>query len=420
MKEAVVYTVTQLNHYLKRLLLKDKLLQDVQVLGEISNYKYHAPSGHIYFTLKDESSILRSVFFRNKNQELRFIPTEGMRVLARGNISLYERGGVYQLYVDSLEPEGLGALFLAFEQLKEKLAKEGLFEIEHKQSLPTIPAKIGLITSSSGAAVKDFLSTLGRRFPCVYVFLKPVAVQGTEAPAQIIDALEKLDNADLDVIVITRGGGSLEELWAFNDEKLARAVFHAGTPVMSAVGHETDYTIADFVADIRASTPTAAAELIAPQKAELLKNLEIMKNRLQDTCRNNLKERNNLLERFDRTLAFRYPYEIINTGNQRLDELWGRMARNISTLIQRKEDRLQSGMDRLNALNPLQVLNRGFAFVMDRDENPVTGISALDLGQQVEVLFRDGVAVCTVDEIKRKKLFSGEEGANCPKKKRNR
>lgn len=420
MREAVVYTVTQLNQHIKRLLLKDNLLQEVLVVGEISNYKHHTPSGHIYFTLKDENSILRCVFFRHKNRELTFIPAEGMRVLAGGNISLYERGGIYQLYIASLEPEGLGALYLAYEQLKERLAQEGLFEIQHKRLLPFIPQKIGLITSSSGAAVRDFLSALGRRFPCVEVLFKPAAVQGVEAPAQIIDALEKLEQEDLDVIVITRGGGSLEELWALNDEKLARAIFHSGTPVVSAVGHETDYTIADFVADMRASTPTAAAELITPQKDELLKNIEVFKSRLQDAWRYKQRERDNLLERFERAVAFRYPYDKINTGNQRLDELWGRLTRNISVQLQKKADNLQGSANRLNNLNPLQVLNRGFAFVMDKEKKPVNGISALDPGQNIEVLFRDGIAFCTVDKIRQKKLSSGEGGANCLKKKRSR
>ncbi|HAP31737.1 MAG TPA: exodeoxyribonuclease VII large subunit [Firmicutes bacterium] len=299
MSERQIFTVTQLSLYLKSLFWQDSHLQNLWVSGEISNFKCHKPSGHIYFTLKDDQSVLRSVFFKGKNALLRFVPTDGMKVIARGSISLYERSGYYQLYVEELEPEGLGALFLAYAQLKEKLAKEGLFDEQYKKSLPRLPKKVGLVTSPSGAAVKDFLTTLQRRFPCVQVLIHAVAVQGREAPEQICNALIALDaRGDLDVIVITRGGGSLEELWCFNDEAVTRVIYGMKTPVVSAVGHETDYTIVDFVADKRASTPTAAAELIVPEKSELIRYLNmqeqlsnrILSNHLQkkEPCLKNL------------------------------------------------------------------------------------------------------------------------------------
>ncbi|MEW5922044.1 MAG: exodeoxyribonuclease VII large subunit [Bacillota bacterium] len=412
MSERQVFTVTQLSQYLKNLFWKDNHLQNLWVSGEISNYKCHSPSGHIYFTLKDEQSVLRSVFFRSKNISLKFVPAEGMKVIARGSISLYERSGYYQLYVEELEPEGLGALFLAYEQLKDKLVKQGLFDERYKKPLPRIPQKIGLITSPSGAAVRDFLTTLQRRFPCVQVLLYPVAVQGREAPQQICCALKELDClGDLDVIVITRGGGSLEELWCFNDEEVARAIFAMCTPVVSAIGHETDYTIADFVADRRASTPTAAAELIAPEKGELLRYLHMQEQLMGSILLNSLQKKRSRMEFFVSAAALRHPREKINLGNQRVDELWPRLKRATAYTVQLKKRSLESHTERLDALSPLKVLERGYTLVFDREDRPLKSVGSLLEGQEIRVSFYDGDAYCNVHKVSRK-----EEDIPCRQK----
>lgn len=400
MSERQILTVTQLSQYLKSLFWQDSYLQNLWVSGEISNYKCHQPSGHIYFSLKDEQSVLRSVFFKGKSAMLRFIPTDGMKVIARGSISLYERSGYYQLYVEELEPEGLGALYLAYAQLKEKLAKEGLFDDQHKKPLPLLPRKIGMITSPSGAAVKDFLTTLQRRFPCVQVLIHAVAVQGREAPAQICSALTALDaRGDLDVIVITRGGGSLEDLWCFNDEAVARVVHGMKTPVVSAIGHETDYTIVDFVADRRASTPTAAALLIVPEKSGLMRYLAMQEQLISRILSNHLQNKRSLFERLISSVALKHPREKINMGNQRLDELSYRLKRAVEQILKSKKTCLHNHGERLRVLDPLQVLTRGYTLVFDREEHPVKSAYALQEGQLLRITFYDGDAYCNVLKV---------------------
>lgn len=401
MRGPQVFSVYQVTRYLKSLLLKDRLLQDISVTGEISNYKHHKPSGHIYFTLKDDRSVLRCVFFRGDNQGLDFEPSEGMNVICRGNISLYERNGTYQLYVREMEPEGLGALYMAFEKLKEKLQEEGLFEAKHKKPLPRFPRKIGLITSPSGAAVRDFLTTLRRRYPAASIVIHPAAVQGREAPEQLAAALQKMDaSGEYDILVLTRGGGSLEELWAFNDERLARFIFEAATPVVSAVGHETDFTIADFVADRRASTPTAAAELVVPDKLELERYLKERQGRLGNILQNKLHLHKMLLDRYSRAMAFRYPQELINQGHQRVDELSQRMLRSLTHGFALKDSRLKSLADRLQSLNPLEVMKRGFCLASDQKGRLLTSSRQLAVGEDILVAFQDGEAGCRVKTVK--------------------
>jgi exodeoxyribonuclease VII large subunit len=406
MNEAGIYTVSQVSVYLKSLLMNDRLLQDLYVIGEISNFKLHKPSGHMYFTLKDNESIMRCVFFRRANKDLKFNPFEGMKVIARGNLSLYERSGYYQLYIEDLRPEGMGTLFLAYEQLKEKLQKEGLFREENKKALPIIPRCVGLVTSSSGAAIKDFLTTLRRRFPCLRVIIYPTAVQGREAPPQIIEALKKLDKIeDIDVIVLTRGGGSLEELWAFNDEELARTIFKMDTPVVSAVGHEIDFTIADFVADKRASTPTAAAEIIVPDKKDLLKHLVMQEHRLKNRLKSQLKEKNMNLENLSRAAALNYTREKINHGYQRTDEIWQRLVRNLFYSLKLKGAGLNNLEEKLQALSPLMIMGRGYTFVLNNKDLLVGSVDILKVNEMVKVVFHDGEADCEVKRIEKKELF---------------
>ncbi len=403
MKEQSVYTVSQVNFYLKGLLLQDNLLQSISILGEISNYKLHKPSGHIYFTLKDKDSIIRCVFFLSKNRRLLFVPADGMKVIASGSISLYDKSGYYQLYVEDLKPEGIGALYLAFEQLKAKLKSEGLFDAARKKPLPRLPGKVGLVTSPTGAAIQDFLTTLERRFPCVSVLLYPVAVQGGEAAGQIINALQTLDSlGDIDVLVLTRGGGSLEELWPFNDERLARVIAELNTPVISAVGHETDFTIADFVADLRASTPTAAAELMAPEQKELLRYLSMQEQRLLNIWHGFKREKRMILKTFSGAVSLKYPREKINQGYQRVDELGQRLAQNIQYHLKFKKTALSHIEEKIQALNPRHIMERGFALISDGQNMPVSSINSLQEGQDIHVTFHDGEAGCQVQKVKRK------------------
>ncbi|MGI5875409.1 MAG: exodeoxyribonuclease VII large subunit [Dethiobacteria bacterium] len=405
-----VYTVSQLTRYLKSLFLEDSFLQDIRILGEISNYKLHKPSGHIYFTLKDQESVLRCVFFRSKNRFLLFEPAEGMKVVVRGNVSLYERSGYYQLYVEKLESEGLGTLFLAFEKLKEKLLHEGLFDESNKKQLPRYPRRVGLITSPSGAAIKDFLTTLERRFPCVSVVVYPVAVQGREAPGQIVEALRKLDREwEMDLIVITRGGGSLEELWSFNDEGVARAIYQMKTPVVSAVGHETDFTIADYVADLRASTPTAAAELIAPEKDELLRYIDLQEYHLKVLIKKYLKERSLKLDKFSRAAVFKYPREKINLGYQRVDELLPRLMNSLIYTHELKKTVLKGVSSKLETLSPFNILKRGFVLILDEGNSLVKNVEQLQTGQSIRMIFNDGEVRCQVEKITKGKSFENEK-----------
>jgi exodeoxyribonuclease VII large subunit len=403
--EKGIYTVSQVNGYIKGLLFQDGLLQNISILGEISNFKRHRPSGHIYFTLKDKNSVIRCVFFLSKNRSLNFMPTEGMKVVAKGNVSLYERSGYYQLYVEELKPEGIGALYLAFEQLKEKLKTEGIFDAGRKKPLPRLPRCIGLVTSPAGAAIKDFLTTLERRFPCVHVLFYPVTVQGPAAPGQIIDALKKLDDyGGVEVIVITRGGGSLEELWPFNDEALAYVLYKLKTPVISAIGHETDFTIADFVADIRASTPTAAAELVAPRKKDLLQHLKMQERQLLSCWQGFLRGKRLTLKNLSPAVHLRYLKERINQGYQRIDEIGQRLEQNLAYSLKLKKSALYSAEEKLKALDPANVLKRGFALINDQRGLPVDSINSLEEGQQIHVVLRDGQAGCEVKDVQGKKL----------------
>ena len=403
-------SVSQVNRYIKTLLQSDPILQDICVAGEISNYKFHQPSGHMYFTLKDAGGILRCVFFRGKNMGINFQPGEGMRVLAYGSISLYERGGYYQLYVDNMEPEGLGTLYLAFEQLKEKLRLQGLFDQCYKKPLPFFPRKIGLITSPSGAAVKDFLSTITRRFPCTNVILAPAAVQGDEAVPDIIAALKKLESIPkLDLIVITRGGGSLEDLWPFNDERLAQAIFRAKTPIISAVGHETDFTIADFVADVRAATPTAAAEIAVPELQKLSDEIEYKNEYLRRLWEQDNRRRRMILERFSDSALLTQPMNIINQGKQRVDEVERLTGHIFSMQMKLYNGRLDHLKEKIEALHPLKVMERGFVFVLDKKKKLLSNVRQLEIKKEIDLIFKNGEAGCSVNYLRESHPISGKE-----------
>ncbi|MGO4541706.1 exodeoxyribonuclease VII large subunit [Paenibacillus sp. 2TAB19] len=437
-----VYSVKELNRYIRMKMDSDTLLSDVWLRGEISNFTHHS-SGHMYFTLKDSDSRLKSVMFASHNQRLPFIPREGSKVLARGNVSVYERDGNYQFYVTAMQPDGIGSLYLAYEQLKAKLEGEGLFAESRKRALPFLPRAIGVITSPTGAAVRDIITTLERRFPSIPVYIYPVLVQGTQAAPSIVKAIEAMNRfGETDVLIIGRGGGSLEELWAFNEESVARSIASSRIPVISAVGHETDFTIADFVADLRAATPTAAAELAVPHVAELKQQLLRKQQRMEQALRYALQDRRERLARARRSPFFVHPKKYMLDQAQRLDRLrerlesrmkrisdrgYTRLARQQTALAAHhpgervafaakqlqstskgleqamaayvKDNKMQlfNMMKQLDALSPLKVMSRGYSLVYDENERKlIKSISEVKTGALIKVKLADGQLDCEV------------------------
>ena len=365
--QPIVFTVTALNAYLRELLETDEVLQDLWVRGEISNFS-QPRSGHLYFTLKDSESAMRCVMWKPSAMRLRFTPTDGMLVEAHGAMSIYPAQGQVQLYVDALRPAGEGALYQEFLRLRAQLEAEGLFDPSRKRPLPRLPKHIGVVTSATGAALHDILQTLNRRLPTLRVTVAPTSVQGVEAPAGIIAALKRLNSLpDLDLIILARGGGSIEDLWAFNDEGVARAIFASRYPVISGVGHETDFTIADFVADLRAPTPTGAAELATPiTKEELRAALQGAEAQLTELINRQLDDLKQALQLAQSELRRSSPRLRILNNIQRLDELQGRLERAIQQQLQRKQNNLTNASDRLASLNPQAVLKRGYAIITDQ------------------------------------------------------
>jgi exodeoxyribonuclease VII large subunit len=365
--QPIVFTVTALNAYLRELLETDEVLQDLWVRGEISNFS-QPRSGHLYFTLKDSESAMRCVMWKPSAMRLRFTPTDGMLVEAHGAMSIYPAQGQVQLYVDALRPAGEGALYQEFLRLRAQLEAEGLFDPSRKRPLPRLPKHIGVVTSATGAALHDILQTLNRRLPTLRVTVAPTSVQGVEAPAGIIAALKRLNSLpDLDLIILARGGGSIEDLWAFNDEGVARAIFASRYPVISGVGHETDFTIADFVADLRAPTPTGAAELATPiTKEELRAALQGAEAQLTELINRQLEDLKQALQLAQSELRRSSPLLRILNNIQRLDELQGRLERAIQQQLQRKQNNLANASDRLASLNPQAVLKRGYAIITDQ------------------------------------------------------
>lgn len=365
--QPIIFTVTALNAYLRELLETDEVLQDLWVRGEISNFS-QPRSGHLYFTLKDSESAMRCVMWKPSAMRLRFTPTDGMLVEAHGAMSIYPAQGQVQLYVDALRPAGEGALYQEFQRLRAQLEAEGLFDPSRKRPLPRLPKHIGVVTSATGAALHDILQTLNRRLPTLRVTVAPTSVQGVEAPAGIIAALKRLNSLpDLDLIILARGGGSIEDLWAFNDEGVARAIFASRYPVISGVGHETDFTIADFVADLRAPTPTGAAELATPiTKEELRAALQGAEAQLTELINQQLEDLKQALQLAQSELRRSSPRLRILNNIQRLDELQGRLERAIQQQLQRKQNNLANASDRLASLNPQAVLKRGYAIITDQ------------------------------------------------------
>lgn len=400
MQNTLVLSVSQLNRYIKMNFDADENLANIFISGEISNFTNHYRTGHLYFTLKDDSAAVRAVMFNSSAKRLRFMPEDGMKVIARGRVSVYEASGQYQLYVDDMQPDGVGALNLAYEQLKEKLQKEGLFSEHHKKPLPPYPEKVGVITSPTGAAVRDIINVLGRRFPYAEIVFCPVLVQGDGAHLQLTDAVNMFNSERAaDVIIIGRGGGSIEDLWEFNDEGLARAVYNSEIPVISAVGHETDFTICDFVADMRAPTPSAAAELAVPDANELQYALSALKNRMFLNVSSGIADRRSRLEYLTSKGALKSPDEMLSNRSQRLDTAFSKMLSSYENRIGGKKVEFISAATALSKLDPMSVLMRGFAFVSDKNGKNVYSSQALAKGDKINVRFHDGSAACEVKEI---------------------
>lgn len=400
MQNTLVLSVSQLNRYIKMNFDADENLANIFISGEISNFTNHYRTGHLYFTLKDDSAAVRAVMFNSSAKRLKFMPEDGMKVIARGRVSVYEASGQYQLYVDDMQPDGVGALNLAYEQLKEKLQKEGLFSELHKKPLPPYPEKVGVITSPTGAAVRDIINVLGRRFPYAEIVFCPVLVQGEGAHLQLTDAVNLFNSERAaDVIIIGRGGGSIEDLWEFNDEGLARAVYNSEIPVISAVGHETDFTICDFVADMRAPTPSAAAELAVPDANELQYALSALKNRMFLNVSSGIADRRSRLEYLTSKEALKSPDEMLSNRSQRLDTAFSKMLSSYENRIGGKKVEFISAATALSKLDPMSVLMRGFAFVSDKSGKNVYSSQALAKGDKINVRFHDGSAVCEVKEI---------------------
>lgn len=400
MQNTLVLSVSQLNRYIKMNFDADENLANIFISGEISNFTNHYRTGHLYFTLKDDSAAVRAVMFNSSAKRLKFMPEDGMKVIARGRVSVYEASGQYQLYVDDMQPDGVGALNLAYEQLKEKLQKEGIFSEQHKKPLPPYPEKVGVITSPTGAAVRDIINVLGRRFPYAEIVFCPVLVQGEGAHLQLTDAVNLFNSERAaDVIIIGRGGGSIEDLWEFNDEGLARAVYNSDIPVISAVGHETDFTICDFVADMRAPTPSAAAELAVPDANELQYALSALKNRMFLNVSSGIADRRSRLEYLTSKGALKSPDEMLSNRSQRLDTAFSKMLSSYENRIGGKKVEFISAATALSKLDPMSVLMRGFAFVSDKNGKNVYSSQALAKGDKINVRFHDGSAVCEVKEI---------------------
>lgn len=385
-----VLSVSQINFYIKSIIENDGSLQFVLVTGEISNLTVHQRSGHIYLSLKDSNSVISAVMFAGNARRLKFRFENGMKVICRGRISVYEPSGRYQLYIEDMQPDGVGALTLAFEQLKKSLAQKGLFDNAHKKPLPKFPKTIGVITSPTGAAVQDITNIIRRRFPSADIVIAPVLVQGESAPEQLVRAVNKFSASKIaDVVIIGRGGGSAEDLWAFNDEQLAYAVYNCETPIISGVGHETDFTICDFVADKRASTPSAAAELAVPDRQELMSYYFKQKQYISAMLDRKIKTAQLRLENQQRRMSASSPKLKAEQLEKQLSAKSEKLTRFMNIYISDKENKLIAAKGKLDGLNPLNVLNRGYA-IAEKDEKIITSSKQLKNGDDFTVILSDG------------------------------
>lgn len=391
-------TVSQVNRYIKAILDEAQPLNRIYVSGEISNFKHYRQSGHMYFTLKDNSSQLKCVMFAGNNSSLKFTPEDGMSVVCFGKVSAYERDGQYQLYVSSMQPNGLGALALAYEQLKQRLEKEGYFAPEHKKPIPKYPTKIGVATSNMGAAVEDIKNIISRRFPLAEIFICPTVVQGGDASEDIASSVKFLDTLGVDVIIVGRGGGSMEDLWAFNTMPVIQAVYDCNTPIISAVGHETDFTLCDFVADLRAPTPSAAAELAVPDINSELQIADGFYSSLLSLFKHKIETEEINLDRIVNRSPLSDANEAFKARQEKLELLCDNLMLRFKAVIDNKEIALKREADMLNAVNPLSVIARGFTLT-SKDNKTVSSVKSLSVNDTVCTRFSDGKIIATVCEV---------------------
>ena len=390
--EPRIATVSQINNYIKKILDQNIILNNVWVKGELSNFKLHY-SGHIYTTLKDEGGVLKAVMFKGAASKLMFAPKDGMKVLARGRVGVYENGGVYQLYIEEMTPDGVGELYIAYEQLKARLQEEGLFDEQYKKPIPRFPSRVGVITASTGAAVRDIINVITRRWPMAEIVLYPAQVQGTGAAETVVAGIEYFNKTNsVDTIIAGRGGGSIEDMWAFNEEIVARAIFASKIPIISAVGHETDFTIADFVADLRAPTPSAAAEIAVPSVLELSGTLNMYLSRLTNAQASILKS----LQLKLNSMKLKTPQEIINDNSQRLDNLTRRLESSFKMILIEKRKILGEESGKLNALSPLNTLSRGYSIPVKEDGTVIRSAEEMNTGDEFTLKLRDGDKECIV------------------------
>ncbi len=398
---AKVYTVTEVNQYITSLLDGNSLLSNISIRGEISNFKHHT-SGHIYLSIKDKESVIKCVMFRASAAYLKFEPEDGMMVVARGRISVYKQGGQYQLYISSMEPDGIGALYIAYEKLKEKLRLEGLFDESRKKKIPSIPQSIGIVTSPTGAAIRDMVNVLSRRFPYAEIVLFPCLVQGAGAAEDIIKGIKYFNRQrPVSTIIIGRGGGSIEDLWAFNDEKLAYAIADSEVPVISAVGHETDFTISDFVADLRAPTPSAAAELAVPDTAELKQKIANILNIEGKYIINAVSSFRNRLEYISQNRAVTSPVTVLDQKREYIDVLADKGRMQFDRIRDSKKNGISVISAKLDALNPLKVISRGYGILHGPDGSVITDVDHVRPGDVTSLALAGGNIISEVREIQK-------------------
>jgi len=394
-----IFTVTELNTYVKGLFDNDNLLSNIFVKGEISNYKLHS-SGNHYLTIKDEGGVVNAVMFRGFASKLRFNLENGMKIIAHGRAAMFVKSGQYQLYLDDITPDGIGALYVAYEQLKEKLYKEGLFDRSHKKPIPRFPARIAIVTSPTGAAIRDMLRILGHRYPMAKIRLYPVRVQGDEAPAEICEGITFINRYKLaDLIITGRGGGSIEDLWAFNDERVARTIYESDIPVISAVGHEPDETISDYVADLRAATPSNAAELAVPNSAELYDAVISCEMRIKQSMRRNIALKKERLDTISSKRVLKNPIYYVQDKRMLFEHTLNRFDSAANSIINKYRTRFIRLETMIDTLNPEKVLKRGYSIVSDEDGRIIKSTSTISEGDLVKIKFGSGEASCRVENI---------------------
>lgn len=392
-------TVTAVTKYIKYKIDTDDNLKYIFIKGEISNCKYHS-TGHIYFSIKDENSILNAIMFSTNAKKLTFTPNDGMKVLITGRISVYEAAGRYQIYVEEMIEDGVGNLYAEFEKLKKKLETKGLFDSNHKKDIPKMPSKVGVITASTGAAIRDIVSTIKRRFPICEIYLFPSLVQGENASKDLVNKLLQADNYGVDVIIIGRGGGSIEDLWAFNDEELANTIYNAKTPIISAVGHEVDFTICDFVSDLRAPTPTGAAELAVPNMSDIMINLEHLKIRLNESLNKKIDYNKLLLNNLKNSFVLKNPMLLYENKKQNIDLYFEKLNNMMNYRLERTNTKFSNLINKLELLNPLSVLSKGYS-VTYKDDKVIKDASKLKKNDSVTIRLYNGLFEAKVEEIKK-------------------